>query len=393
MKVLLSAYACAPNRGSEPEVGFRAMLAAARRHEVWVLTQPQMVAALRQALAGHPAAERIHLEAVEPPSPPHRAGLRGFAEYHWRHDQWQRRAGARAVALDRHIGFDVVHHATLAAYWMRTGVGVVDKPLVWGPIGGSVESPWRLLGELGMRGLVEEAVRTSVRRIAGSMFSPRFTSRAAVVFAQNSATARRLRSRAETIILPAALGVDIPATPAAGPRTKDIAFVGRLIPLKAGRLAVRTMRYVLHPKALLHVYGDGDERRSILTATRRWGIEDRVIFEAQMPRPQLLARIATTGVLLHPSLHDEAPLSVAEALSLGTPLVCLNHGGPAELAQQWPDTPSTRVDPRWPEATARVLAAAVDHHLQSPPPVLRSPRGPRDSYGDRILDAYERAAG
>jgi hypothetical protein len=77
-----------------------------------------------------------------------------------------------------------------------------------------------------------------------------------VVFVQNAATARRLRSRAEPLILSAALGVEVP-TSAAGPRTKDIAVVGQLVPSKVGRLAVRAMRYVLEPGALLRTYEDG----------------------------------------------------------------------------------------------------------------------------------------
>ena len=39
MKVLMSAYACEPGKGSEPAVGWNWALQAARRHEVWVLTR------------------------------------------------------------------------------------------------------------------------------------------------------------------------------------------------------------------------------------------------------------------------------------------------------------------------------------------------------------------
>jgi hypothetical protein len=76
---------------------------------------------------------------------------------------------------------------------------------------------------------------------------------------------------------------------------------------------------------------------------------------------------------------------------MGTPLVCLEHGGPPELVQQWRQSPSTTVIPTWPDATARALAAAVDHFLAQPPPVPVSPRAPRDCFEDRILDAYEQA--
>jgi glycosyltransferase involved in cell wall biosynthesis len=392
MKVLVSAYACAPEMGSEPEVGFRTVLAAARRHEVWVLTQTAMADAVRGALVDHPLAERIHLEAVQPSFPPHRPGLRGFAAFHWRHDQWQRQAAAQGIELDRRIGFDVVHHVTLAAYWMRTGVAAINKPLVWGPVGGGVEPPWRLLGELGGRGLLEEATRTSVRWTVGLLTSTRVTDKASVIFVQNPATARRIRSRAKTSILPNAIAVDVGAIPPAGPRTRDIAFTGRLVPWKGARLAVRTMRYVSTPGASLRIYGDGDERESILKASQRWGVAEHVSFEGQLPRRQLLTRIARAGVVLHPALHDESPIAVAEALTLSTPLVCLDHGGPAELVRQWHQSPSITITPAGPEATARALAAAIDRFLVHSPPVSSSPRAPRDRFEDRILDAYEQAA-
>jgi glycosyltransferase involved in cell wall biosynthesis len=391
MKVLLSAYACAPDTGSEPEVGLRTVLAAARRHEVWVLTQPVMVDAVRRALVHHPLEDRIHLEAVQPSFPPHRPGLRGFAEFHWRHDQWQRRAAAHGVSLDRRIGFDVVHHVTLAAYWMRSGVVAVNKPLVWGPVGGAVEPPWRLLGELGRRGLLEEATRTSVRWTVGLLTSTRVADTASVILVQNPATAHRIGERAKTSILSNAIAVDVGEDLSAGSRTRDIAFVGRLVPWKGGRLAVRTMRYVSTPGATLRIYGDGDERESIVKASRRWGVADRVSFEGQLPRRQLLTQIAQAGVVLHPALHEEAGIAVAETLAMGTPLVCLEHGGPPELVQQWRQSPSTTVIPTWPDATARALAAAVDHFLAQPPPVPVSPRAPRDCFEDRILDAYEQA--
>src|SRR5215204_574172 len=136
MKVLLSAYACAPDEGSEPEVGFQALLAAARRHQVWVFTQPHMAERLHRFLDGHPAAAQIQVEGIDPPDPVQRDGLWQLAQTQWRYDQWQRRVAARALELDRRIGFDVVHHITLAAYWMRTGVAAVSKPLVWGPVSG-----------------------------------------------------------------------------------------------------------------------------------------------------------------------------------------------------------------------------------------------------------------
>jgi glycosyltransferase involved in cell wall biosynthesis len=318
-----------------------------------------------------------------------------LARNHWHYDRWQRNAGARGVELDRRVGFDVVHHVTLAAYWMRVGVATVSKPLVWGPIGGAVDPPVRLLSELGARGLVESAVRISMRRAGGWVWAGRASGHAAVAFAQNPATAARLRRLldAQVTVMSNAIAVDIAAVPAAGSRTKEVVFVGRLVPLKAARLAVRTMRHVRDPGATLVIYGDGTERDRVLAAARRFGVADRVRLAGMVPRDEALAAIARAGALLHPSLHEEGGIAVAEALSTGAPLVCLDHGGPAELMRQWGRAPWAAIPPSWPEKTARALAEAVDRFLALPPPIPAVPMRPRDHYTARILDAYEHAVG
>ena len=46
MKILISAYACEPNRGSEPGVGWHTVWELAKNLEVWVLTRPDDVTIL-----------------------------------------------------------------------------------------------------------------------------------------------------------------------------------------------------------------------------------------------------------------------------------------------------------------------------------------------------------
>ena len=127
-------------------------------------------------------------------------------------------------------------------------------------------------------------------------------------------------------------------------------------------------------------------------AAQRWGIADRVRFEGWLPRDVLLSRLATAGALLHPALHEEAGLCVAEALALGTPAVCLAHGGPAEIVRQWPDTPSAAVPIADRETTARRLADAIDRFLDNPPPVCAVPRASATSFEQELLSAYDAAA-
>jgi glycosyltransferase involved in cell wall biosynthesis len=394
MKVLLSALACEPGRGSELEVGFRAMLAAARRHDVWVLTNADSVHSVAATIVGTEAEPRIHLEGVDFGLDEKAFSQLTAATFQWYYDRWQRRAAARALELDRQIDFDVVHHVTLASYWTRAAAAMVNKPLVWGPVGGGVEFPWRLIPALGWRGLGEDLGRVILRRSLARFGPARLAQeRASIIFAQNPDTARRLKGRDDVAILSNAVAIDLNGVRPTGPRTKDIYLVGRLVPWKAPILAVRAMRDVQDPDCVLHICGDGSERRRLERAARRWGVRDRVSFDGWSSRDVLLDRLATAGALIHPALHEEAGLCVAEALAMGTPVVCLNWGGPPVILAEWPKTSAVAVEPADASTTARAMAAAVDEFLAHPPDVRQSATAPTTSFQEALLTAYDRAAG
>lgn len=393
MKVLLSAYACEPGRGSEPEVGLLTLLAAAQAHEVWVLTRQNNLEALRRHLADDPRADRIHLVGLDLGPRWQAVKRRGRLGLYLYYDEWQRAAGLMAADLHRRVRFDLVHHVTFAADWTRVGVAGLDAPLVWGPVGGGVRTPPSLLPALGATGAAADVVRVMgstgarvVRRIR------RERPDRGLVLAQNPETARRLAAE-DTVVLPNVVATDfsMPTTP--GDRGADIAVAGRLVAWKAGVLAVRAFAHVTHPAARLVFYGEGPQAERIMRSARRRGIADRVEVAGPLPRRQLLDRLAAAGVLLHPSLHEEAGMAVAEALAMGTPVVCLDHGGPRELLRWWPGQPSTAVAPDTMDATARALGEAIDRWLANPPPIPAILSRPVAGFEAVLADAYQRAAG
>jgi glycosyltransferase involved in cell wall biosynthesis len=377
--------------GSEQEVGLQTMLAAAQRHQVWVLTRENSIPPLEAFLAHHPMRSRIHLCGIDLTGPIRRLKRAGLLGLHAYYDAWQRLAAVQATELDRRVAFDVVHHVTFATYWTRAGVSQLRKPFVWGPVGGGVTTPTRLLRELGAAGLQEDGLREVVRRVAVWRPSHRAMARGATVcLAQNARTALRLRNDC-VHVLPNALTVRLPHLDRPGPRGTDIAFVGRLVPWKGGPLAVRALRYVQHTDAVLRIFGDGPDKQRIRRAADRWGLQDRVVLVGSVPRDELLPQIGRSGVVLHPALHEQAGLSVAEALAVGTPVVCLDHGGPAEVVRWWPTGRAALIPPSGPDITARRLAAAVDAFLDEAPDAPTGLVSPSATYESLLLDAYDEA--
>jgi glycosyltransferase involved in cell wall biosynthesis len=391
VKVLLSAYACEPWKGSEPEIGLQTLAAAASLHDVWLIVKDTCVPPLRAYLAEHHLEDQVRIEPL--PLGVEERGL-GLIKFHRYYERWQRKAAALAVELDRAIDFDVVHHVTLSAYWTRVGVAAVDKPLVLGPLGGAVEVPPRLVTELGPIGAVSDLYRFVGRRLSTRRPAVRTAlARTDVLFAQNSETAARLPGDHMRVrVLSNATAVDVTPPPPTKVRSKEIIFAGRLVAWKGTQLAVRTLRHLTDREATLHVLGDGPDLERMQRAARRYGVADRVHFAGWVARSYLLERLSTAALLLNPSVHDEGGTAMAEALSLGTPVVCLDHGGPSQIVSYWPSELTTVVAPDWPRRTVRRLAAAVDHHLSTPPPVAARSMPARTSFAQAVLDAYKEAS-
>lgn len=394
MKVLLSAYACEPGKGSEPEVGLRAMLAAATRHDVWVLTRENNIGPLETFLRGDPLRERITLIGIDRDGLARKQKKRlGTVGIQWYYRAWQELASREAERLDRQIGFDVVHHSTFASFWAPIGVASLDRPLVIGPVGGGVAPPLALASELGAVGLLTDGARLTYRSVVS--WRPRVEAalrRARVVLVQNQETLDRLGPIPGVRLLSNAISVDVGQLgPPPANRNREIVTTGRLIPLKGGVTAVRALGHIGDSGVTLVMIGDGPDRRRIMRMASNLGVAERVELIGWQPREVTLRRVREAGVLLHAALHEEASLSVAEALSLGTPVVTYDHGGPAQVLRGWPAGPWRAVEASTPEVSAQRLAAACQEFLDSPPPIPAEPALPSPSFASTLLDAYDEA--
>src|SRR5690606_23424815 len=116
MKVLLSAYACEPHRGSEPGLGWHTAVHLADRHDVWVLTAGYHRAAIERELAVHPVPGLtvVYVDVLER----YRShipdeGTRINIHYYL----WQLVAARVARRLHRRLRFDVAHHVSYARCW------------------------------------------------------------------------------------------------------------------------------------------------------------------------------------------------------------------------------------------------------------------------------------
>lgn len=337
-RVLIGAYACGPSDTPEASAGWAFATAAAAHHDVWVITRTIWLPAIERALAADPAlAEHLNVVGIDL-SPRLVKRKRRAVDLYWYYVLWQRKLGRIALELHRSVGFDVAHHASFANDWLPSGVTALEGvPIVWGPVGGATRIPvWRLRRWLGVRGVAYEAVRAAATTLPRRIWGDRNARRASIVVVQNGDVAHRFR-RARRVVVESNAALDMTALPPRGKpepagASRTAVFVGRLIPLKGVAIALAALARPGAADWKLTIYGDGPLRANLEAEAASLGIAERVRFAGHVPRTEVLEAMATADALLFPSMHDQAGWAVAEASSMGTPVVCLPLGGPPVLA-------------------------------------------------------------
>ncbi|MEV0951851.1 glycosyltransferase [Promicromonospora sp. NPDC050249] len=390
-RVLISAYACGPGDEPEAAAGWAFARAAARSHRVHVITRHRFAPAVDAALARDPElARNLTVEYLDL-SERLLARKRRSSDVYWYYVLWQRALARRAAELHDAAPFDVGHHVTFANDWLPCGLArVPNLPVVWGPVGGATVVPLNLVRWLGLRGAANELLRGVLTAPLRAAWGDTAARRAAVVVAQNETVARRFRRTGHVVVEPNAALDDLsehvlPARAQAAdadgsdPRPLRAVFVGRLLGLKGGRLAIEALART--PGWELHVYGDGYDRSTLVRLAGRRGVTDRVVFHGHRPRAEVLDAVAGCDAMLFPSMHDQAGWAAAEASALGRPVICLPLGGVPLMAG---------VNAR----LARVDGDVVGHLAARLAEAATTPGTPSDRWStSRLPDVVERLYG
>ena len=398
----MSAYACEPGKGSEPEVGWQWAIQMARFHDVTVLTRGNNREAIEAGLAPlrgqQPLPEFAYHEESEFALEIKR-GARAIKLYYI---LWQHSARHVVARLHQAHPFDLLHHVTFAAFRYPAAIWGHNVPTVWGPIGGMESIPFRLMPWTQPRSLAYEAARSFHNLIGASPFHilPRRAAASSLVLASTEDMRRVLAGH----------GIDARLVPTIGLKTADLPFrphpahsgplrllfVGNIITLKGLDLAIHALAQA-GTDATLTLIGDGDFLPAARRLAGRLGLGDRVLFRGRMPRPEVLKVYPDFDVFLFPSLHDTGGYAVIEAMFNALPVICLDCGGPA-IAVSAGCGQKVSLDSR--AAVIRGLAEAIHHYAQAPSRARRDGQAARetilrhydwDRKGEQMNELYQEA--
>lgn len=342
LKILMSAYACEPNKGSEPGIGWRWALETARLgHEVWVITRINNREGIARGLSQHGKPKNLHFIYYDLPGWA-RWWKRGSFGVHLYYTLWQWGAFKRARQLHAEQHFDAVHHITFGVTRHPSLMGRLGIPLILGPMGGGERAPVAIRKYCSLSGKIRDVLRDAINTLARlDPWLHQMYDQATLIMLKTPESRdwlpKRYHAKAicmleigvdERINKPALEKSTSPAT-----HTLNVLYVGRFAYFKGmdlGLRAVANLRARQIPVRLTMI-GQGPARLRWQLLAAKLRLASCATWVPWMQQQDLLNAYQTYDVLLFPSLHDSSGNVLLEAMASGLPVVCLDLGGPSQI--------------------------------------------------------------
>lgn len=334
LKILISAYACEPDKGSEPGVGWNWVTSISSDHEIWVITRANNKEIIEQKLNN---SVELNIKWLYYDLPPTLVAWKKWMGVHVYYYLWQICVYLKFRRILQNESFDVIHHLTFGIYWMPSFLHFLNTPFVWGPVGGREDAPKKFIEGFSLKAKIFEKLRYLSRFIFEHGISLRLTiRRSKVVLCKAQETRDRileLKGNAKIFSEAAMSQEDLDKFPK---RTKvkegfQVISIGRLVNWKGFDMGIEAFKLLNleFPDSKYIICGDGPEKGNYLNLIRKLNLEEAVTLTGHIPRNEILDMLMESSVLVHPSLHDSGGWACLEGLAASIPVICLDIGGPA----------------------------------------------------------------
>ena len=340
MKILLSAYACEPNKGSEPEVVWQWALTLSKRgHQVYVVTRKNNKKNIDRYLKANKSSN-LHfiyfdypnwiLKIIKGKSNPN-AYLYILL--------WQIGIYFTVKPYLNKIKFDFIHHVTFVSLRFPSFLCLYNIPFIYGPLAGGEIIPHNLRKKFSFKVKINEFLRDlSNLYIRLSPLVNLTLLRAQKIYVTSQEAKRLLHKKYhhKTRII---LGIGINNSKilrlnySKKSKIFKICFVGNLQYLKGILILINIISKLIEKNMNIHlsIAGDGPQKFELIKIVEKLNIKNYITFLGKIKKNEIDDLYKNSDLLLFPSLRDSGGMVVLEAMFHSLPAAVLNLGGPGRI--------------------------------------------------------------
>ena len=370
-KVLLSAYACSPYKGSEYCVGWSWAAGLAKKgYRVWCFTNIEDQNDCEK--------ERLKLKLnhltfipVSLSYPLDKLLLNNSSKTIYLHYYlWKKKTSSLIESFSEKHHVDIAHHVSYGSLQQGSPLYKIDNcKIIFGPVGG---------GQISLpifKHYFGAAWGTEILRKYISTYLMRFNSslnltlkKADVLLTVNQETedllklSKYYRSGRNFQISDSALPIQFEKNNFYEKKCTSqlkLLWVGRLIPRRGLQLSLKALSYLpASVKYQLVIVGDGKQRKYLSRWIKKYNLNpSNIIHKGWVPYDQIHQEYKTADVMLFCPLRDTAGLQATEAMGFGLPIITLGISGMRTIV---PDNCGIKINPTSENGTAKDIANAIE---------------------------------
>ena len=344
LKVLINAYACSPNMGSEPGMAWNWVSNLARYCEVHVITEGEFQDKIEDVVPKLEQGKNMHFY-YNPVSDEIRKmcwnqGDWRFYKY-YKEWQWKTYCMAKDICSKQHI--DVLHQLNMIGFrepgylWKLSKE--TDIPFVWGPVDAKDKFPVAYLGGASMKTKLFMRLKNflTVWQLKHSKRVRQAASQASVIFSasSNSKVSFKKYMAIDSPLLneTGCYVQEHPLIDKSQKETFDVLWVGKLDFRKQLSIALQSVAITGNENIRLHIVGGGDAEPYKQLANTL-GIKDKCIWHGAVSHDEVQSIMQNSDVFFFTSVAEGTPHVVLEAIGNNLPIVCFDTCGQGDAVNE-----------------------------------------------------------
>lgn len=336
IRVLVNAYACSPNMGSEPGMGWNWCVNLAKYCKLFIITEEEFREKIEAIVPTLPQGKNMHFY-YNPVTPEVRKMCwnQGDWRFYWHYRKWQQRTLEIANKICEEQKIDILHQLNMIGYREPGLLWKIKGPkFVWGPVGGMETMPILYLKGAGCKTTVFNVIKNIINslqyRYQQNVRSA--AKRADAIIAATSGCQKMLHDyyrRPVHLINETGcdfLDVEKVERNRYEKKSFDLLWVGKFDFRKQLGLAIRTISELKDLNVVLHIAGSGDTDK-YLSLAHSLSIEDKIVFHGQVNHEEINILMQKADLFFFTSIMDATSTVVMEALQNHLPVVCFDTCG------------------------------------------------------------------
>ena len=334
LNILVNAYACSPNMGSEPGMAWNWCANLANYCELHIITEGEFRDKIEAVVPTLPQGGNLHFY-YNPVSEEVRRMCwnQGDWRFYKHYRTWQYRTYEMALDIMKVYHIDVLHQLNMIGFrepgylWKIEGI-----PFVWGPVDAKEKFPIAYLQDAGLKKQLFMRLKNFLTelQLKYSLRVRKTTKHASIVVSASSESQKSFKKYFD---------IDSPLLNETGcypqvhdfqdksyKKELDLLWVGKLDFRKQLALAIRTVAQMRNSSVKLHIVGGGDASyyQRLAEALR---VGEQCVWHGAVMYDEVQCLMRKADLFFFTSVAEGTPHVVLEAIGNNLPVVCFDICG------------------------------------------------------------------